>query len=102
MSDVFPEIALDLASDDLLEPILVPLDFSYHGRKALDVGSTKPGTAAFEGAKTAPTRDRLREPDVARASTRSTSCPRQRRLTVARMAKIVVKRGREIEGRVWI
>jgi hypothetical protein len=35
--DVFPQIGLDLAADDLLEPVGVTIDFSNHGRLALPV-----------------------------------------------------------------
>ena len=38
VGDVFPQVGLDLAPDDLLEPIGVTLDFSHHGCCTLAVG----------------------------------------------------------------
>ena len=35
--DIFPQVGLDLATDDLLEPVGVSIDFSNHGRLALPV-----------------------------------------------------------------
>ena len=37
VGDVLPQVGLDLAADDLLEPIGIALDFSHHGSSALAV-----------------------------------------------------------------
>ena len=37
VGDVLPQVGLDLAADDLLEPVGVTIDFSHHGSPALAV-----------------------------------------------------------------
>ena len=47
MRDVLPQVGLDLAPDDLLEPIGIALDFSHHGCCTLAVG--RQSTSASPG-----------------------------------------------------
>ena len=49
VGDVLPQVGLDLAPDDLLEPIGIPLDFPHHGCCALAVGRQSTSASAPDG-----------------------------------------------------
>ena len=53
--DVLPQVGLDLAADDLLEPIGIALDFTHHGRcSPRRWGTVEPAVAAGRAASTTP------------------------------------------------
>src|SRR5262249_513982 len=58
--DVFPQVGLDLASDDLLEPIGVTINFANHGCETLAAGFGGRGTANARSPRNWPPPARMR------------------------------------------